>query len=75
MCVGPLAPKIPTPPPPPPPPPPPEAPPTRDDPEVNAMTRASRKRRLAMKGRSSTILSGSMGDTSEPNIGKTLLGS
>ena len=61
----------------PPPPPMPEAPPpppTRDDPDVNAAAEAARRRALAMRGRSSTILSGSMGDTSTPNIGKTLLG-
>jgi len=34
-----------------------------------------RKRRLSMKGRSSTILTGSMGDETEANVGKkTLLG-
>ena len=74
MCVGPMAPKIPSMPPMPPPPPAPEAPPTRDDPDVNAAATAARRRALAMQGRSSTILSGSMGDTSTPNIGKTLLG-
>lgn len=74
MCVGPLAPKIPKPPPMPAPPPAPEPPPTRDDPEVNAAATAARRRRLAMRGRSSTILSGAMGDETEANIGKTLLG-
>ena len=74
MCVGPLAPKIPKMPDMPPPPEPPEPPPTRDDPEVNAAATAARRRRLAMKGRSSTILSGSMGDQSEANVGRTLLG-
>ena len=56
------------------PPPPPEPPPTRDDPEVNAAATAERKRRLAMKGRQSTILTGAMGDTDQANVGKTLLG-
>ena len=65
MCVGPMAPKIPSMPPMPPPP---------AAPEVNAAATAARRRALAMQGRSSTILSGSMGDTSTPNIGKTLLG-
>ena len=74
MCVGPLAPDVPKPPPLPAPPPPPEPPPPRDDPEVNAAATAARGRRLAMKGRSATILSGAMGDTSEANIGRTLLG-
>ena len=58
----------------PPPPPPPEPPPTRDDPDVNAAATAERKRRLAMKGRSSTILTTPWGDETEANIGKTLLG-
>ena len=76
MCVGPLAPKIPRMPPPPPPPEPPEPPPTRDDPRVNEEATALRKRRLARKGRKSTILTGPMGDTAKANIGKkTLLGS
>jgi len=72
MCVGPLAPKMPTPPAPPPPPP---APPTRDDPQINAEATAKRKRILAQKGRSSTILSGPLGDETDANVGKTLLGS
>ena len=60
----------------PPPPPTPEPPPTRDDPRVNEEARALRRRRLAMKGRKSTLLPGPMGDTAEANIGKkTLLGS
>lgn len=73
MCVGPLAPKVPkmTPPPLP---EPPEPPPTRDDPEVNAAAAAERKRRLAAKGRSSTILTGPTGLKQEENVGKTLLG-
>ena len=58
----------------PPAPPEPIAPPTRDDPAVNAAAAAERRRRLAMKGRKSTILTGSSGDTSEANVGKTLLG-
>ena len=75
MCVGPLAPKVPKMPAPPPPPEP-IAPPTRDDPRVNEEASALRRRRLAMKGRKSTILTGSMGDETEANIGKkTLLGS
>jgi hypothetical protein len=73
MCVGPLAPKVPKMPPPPPPPEIPD-PPTRDDPAVNAEAAAERRRRLAMKGRKSTILTGSLGDTSEANVGKTVLG-
>jgi len=71
MCVGPLAPKMPTPPAPP---PTPEPPPTRDDPEVNAAAAAERKRRLAMKGQSSTILTGPTGLKQDENVGKTLLG-
>jgi len=74
MCVGPFAPKMPKMAPLPPPPEPPEPPPTRDDPAVNAAAAAERRRRLSMKGRSSTILTGSMGDETEANIGKTLLG-
>ena len=74
MCVGPLAPKVPRMPAPPPPPEP-IAPPTRDDPRVNEEATALRRRRLAMKGRKSTILTGSMGDETQANIGKTLLGS
>lgn len=73
MCVGPLAPKAPKMPAPPPPPEIPD-PPTRDDPAVNAEAAAERRRRLAMKGRKSTILTGSLGDTSEANVGKTILG-
>ena len=74
MCVGPLAPKVPRMPAPPPPPTP-IAPPTRDDPRVNEEASALRRRRLAMKGRKSTILTGPMGDETEANIGKkTLLG-
>lgn len=72
MCIGPFAPKMPSMPAPP---PPPEPPPARDDPAVNAEATARRKRALAAKGRGSTILSGSLGDTSEANVGKTLLGS
>jgi len=72
MCIGPSVPRMPAPPPP----PTPIAPPTRDDPRVNEEASALRRRRLAMKGRKSTILTGSMGDTTEANIGKkTLLGS
>lgn len=75
MCVGPFAPKIPKMAPLPPPPAP-IKPPTRDDPSVNEAARAARRRRLAMKGRGSTILTGAMGDETEANIGKkTLLGS
>ena len=72
MCIGPSVPRMPAPPPP----PTPIAPPTRDDPRVNEEASALRRRRLAMKGRKSTILTGSMGDETEANIGKkTLLGS
>jgi hypothetical protein len=53
----------------------PEAPPTRDDPAVNAEAAAERRRRLAAKGRQSTIVTGPMGDVAEANVGKTLLGS
>ena len=73
MCVGPLAPKMPKPPPLP-------APvvveplPTRDDPAVNEAATATRRRRLMAKGRKSTILTGSSGDTASANVGKTLLG-
>ena len=71
MCIGPSVPRMPAPPPP----PTPIAPPTRDDPRVNEEATALRRRRLAMKGRKSTILTGSMGDQTEANIGKkTLLG-
>jgi hypothetical protein len=42
---------------------------------VNAAAEAARKRRLAASGRGSTILSGTIGDITDPNIGeKTLLG-
>ena len=72
MCVGPLAPKMPKMPDPPAPPPP---PPTRDDPRVNEEARAMRRRRLSMKGRRSTILTGAAGDETEANVAKkTLLG-
>ena len=74
MCVGPLAPKVPKMPAPPPPPDP-IAPPTRDDPRLNEEARAMRKRRLSMKGRRSTILTGAAGDETEANVAKkTLLG-
>ena len=56
-------------------PPPPPVVPTRDDPEVNAAAASKRRRQLAMKGRKSTILTGSLGDQSDVNTGKkTLLG-
>lgn len=58
---------------PPPMPPAPEPPPTRDDPAVNAEASAKRKRLLAQKGRSSTILSGSLGDQTDANVGKSSL--
>lgn len=75
MCVGPFAPKVPSFPAAPAPPPAPEPPPARDDPEVNAVADDVRKRRLAAKGRQSTILSGGLGDTAEASVGtKTLLG-
>ena len=54
-------------------PPPPPPPPTRDDPAVNAEAAAERKRRLAMKGRKSTILTGSLGDQADANVGKSSL--
>tara|TARA_R110000744_G_scaffold147526_5_gene260476 strand:+ start:5348 stop:5575 length:228 start_codon:yes stop_codon:yes gene_type:complete len=74
MCVGPFAPKVPSFPATPLPEPP-EPPPARDDPEVNAVANDVRKRRLAAKGRQSTILSGGLGDTAEASVGtKTLLG-
>lgn len=75
MCIGPFAPKVPSFPAPPPLPEPPEPPPARDDPEVNAVADDVRKRRLAAKGRQSTILSGALGDTADASVGtKTLLG-
>ena len=46
----------------------------RDDPAVSAEATAIRKRRLAAKGRASTILTGGSGDLSEANVGKTVLG-
>jgi len=67
MCL-PSAPK------PPPAPEPPEPPPTRDDPVINMEATAKRKRLLAMKGRRSTILTSSSGDTEDANVGKTTLG-
>ena len=69
MCIFPSPPK-PTPMPAPPPPP---EPITRDDPEINAVAEAERRRRLVARGRQSTILTGSNID--DPNVGtKTLLG-
>jgi len=64
----------PKPPPMPPLPPPPEPPPTRDDPQINADAEAERRRRLAARGIGSTILTGPLGDTSDANLGKSLLG-
>lgn len=69
MCLG--SPKMPAPPPPPKLPPP---PPTRDDPEINQAATDLRKRRLAAKGRSSTILTAATGVRDDANVGKTLLG-
>ena len=46
---------------------PPPPPPTRDDPAVNAEASARRKRLLAQKGRSSTILSAPVAVTPESN--------
>ena len=74
MCVGPFAPKMPSFPAPPPPPPAPEPPPTRDDPEVSAAADAEKRRRLLARGRASTIIAGPLGDVTEANVGKTLLG-
>jgi len=49
--------------------------PTKDDPAVNEAAAAERRRRLASKGRKSTILTGPLGADSEANTGlKTLLG-
>ena len=76
MCVGPLAPKMPKPPPMPvmPEPAAVKSAPTRDDPAVNEAATATRRRRLLSKGRKSTILTGTSGDTASANVGKTLLG-
>lgn len=54
-------------------PPPPDPPPARDDPEINAVADDVRRRRLAAKGRQSTILTGGLGDQAEASVGKTTL--
>ena len=66
MCVGPLAPKMPTPP----------APVAAPAPEGDgtSVTQKDAKRRLAAAGRSQNILTGSRGTLGDPNVGKTLLG-
>ena len=71
MCVGPLAPKMPSPPPPP---PPPEPAPTRDDPAINEEASAIRKRRLAAKGSAQNNLTGGLGDQTQANVGTSILG-
>lgn len=52
----------------------PEKPPMADDPRIAEAQTAERRRRLLARGRKSTILSGSMGDQSTANVGKTMLG-
>lgn len=49
--------------------------PTTDSAAVQAAAEAERRRRLNATGRSKTIVTGSLGDTSTANVGKkTLLG-
>ena len=68
MCTNPFKSKAPTPPPPPP-------PPERSSAEVMAAEEEERKRARLAKGKSSTIMTGGLGDTSQaPSFSKKLLG-
>lgn len=66
MCGGPSLPPVPEP----------TAPPSRSDAEIRDEQEKERKRRAKMQGRSSTILTSSMGVGSDPDTAtKTILGS
>lgn len=58
----------------PPAPPPPVPMPTREDPAIAESKQRQRMSEIARKGRASTILTGGLGDTSEPETKRPTLG-